>query len=47
MDSLLEIITGRGSHNFFKPIDIHSMTNAIDEIEISMVFLAITFFVGV
>ena len=47
MDSLLEIITGRGSQKFYKPIDVHSMANAIDEIEISMVFLAITFFVGV
>ena len=47
MDSLLEIITGRGSQKFYKPIDVHSMANAIDEIEISMVFLAITFFVDV
>ena len=46
MDSLLEIITERGSQKFYKPIHVHSMTNAIDEIEVSMVFLAATFFAG-
>ena len=46
MDSLLEIITERGSQKFYKPIDVHSVTNAIDKIEVSMVFLAVTFFVG-
>ena len=46
MDSLLEIITERGSQKFYKPIHVHSLTNAIDEIEVSMVFLAVTFFVG-
>ena len=44
--SLLEIITERGSQRFYKPIDVHSVTNAIDKIEVSMVFLAVTFFVG-
>ena len=44
--SLLEIITERGSQKFYKPIDVHSVTNAIDEIEISMAFLTVTFFVG-
>ena len=46
VDSLLEIITERGSQKFYKPIDVHSVTNAIDKIEVSMVFLAVTFFVG-
>ena len=46
VDSVLEIITKRGSQKFYKPIDVHSVTNAIDKIEISMAFLAVTFFVG-
>ena len=46
MDSLLEIITERGSQKFYKPIDAHSVTNAIDKIEVSVVFLAVTFFMG-
>ena len=46
IDSLLEIITERGSQKFYKPIDTHSVTNAIDEIEVSMIFLVVTFFVG-
>ena len=46
MDSLLEIITERGSQKFYKPIDVHPMTNAIDNVEVSMIFLAVTFFVG-
>ena len=46
VDSLLEIITERGSQKFYKPIDVHSVTNVIDKIEVSMVFLAVTFFVG-
>ena len=44
--SLLEIITERGSQIFYKPIDVHSVTNAIDKIAASMVFLAVTFFLG-
>ena len=44
--SLLEITTERGSQKLYKPIDVHSVTNAIDKIEVSMVFLAFTFFVG-
>ena len=44
--SLLEIITERGSQKLYKPIDVHSVTNATDKIEVSMVFLAVTFFVG-
>ena len=46
VDSLLEIITEGGSQKFYKPIEVHSVTNAIDEIEVSMVLLAVTFFVG-
>ena len=44
MDSLLEIITARGSQMFYKPIEVHSVTNAKDEIEVSMIFLVVTFF---
>ena len=44
--NLLEIITERGSQKLYKPIDVHSVTNAIDKIEVSMVFLVVTFFVG-
>ena len=44
VDSLLE--TERGSQKFYKPIDVHSVKNAIDKIEVSMVFLAVTIFVG-
>ena len=43
--SLLEITTERGSQKLYKPIDVHSLTNTIDKIEISTVFLAVTFFV--
>ena len=32
VDSLLEIITERGSQKFYKPTDVHSVTNAIDNI---------------
>ena len=46
VDSLLEIITEIGSQKFYKPVDVHSVTNAIDKIEVSLVFLAVTFFVG-
>ena len=27
-----------------EPVDVNSVTNAMDEIEISMIFLAVTFF---
>ena len=43
--SLLEITTERGSQKLYKLIDVHSVTNAIGKIEISTVFLAVTFFV--
>ena len=49
VDSLLEIITERRSQKFYKFIDVHSMTNAIDEIVVSMIFkifLVVIFFVG-
>ena len=41
--SLLEIVTESGSQKLYKPIDVHSVTNAIDKIEVSTVFLAVTF----
>ena len=31
---------------FYKPIDVHSVTNAIDEIGVNIVFLVVAFFVG-
>ena len=43
--NLLEIITERRSQKLYKPIDVHSVTNAIEKIEVSTVFLTITFFV--
>ena len=46
VDSLLEIITATGSQKFYKPIEIYSVTNAIDEIGVSMFFLVVTFFCG-
>ena len=46
VDSLLEVIIERGSLKFYKSIDVHSVTNAIDEIEVSMIFLVVTFFGG-
>ena len=46
VDSLLEIITEKGSQKFYKTTDVHSVINAIDEIEGTMFFLAVTFFVG-
>ena len=46
VDRLLEIITERGSQKFYKLIEAHSVTNAIDEIEVSMIFLMVTFFCG-
>ena len=38
VDSLLELITERGSQKFYKPIEVHSVTNAIHEIEVSIIF---------
>ena len=47
-DNLIEVttITERGSQKLRKPIDVHSVTNAIDEIEVNMIFLVVTIFVG-
>ena len=38
--------TERRFQKFYKPIDVNSVANAIDEIEVSMVSLAVTFFWG-
>ena len=46
IESLLEIITEGGSQKFYKSIDVYSVTNAINEIEVSIIFLVVTFFVG-
>ena len=47
VDSLLEKITETGNQKFYKPIDVHSVTNIIiEEIVVSMVFLAVIFFAG-
>ena len=46
VDSLLEIITATGSQKFYKPVDVYSVTNAVDEIEVNMIFLVVTFFCG-
>ena len=35
------------SQKFYKPIYVKSVTNAIDEIEVSMIFLVVTFFLRV
>ena len=37
-------MTERRVQKFYKPIDVNSVTNAIDEIEVRMIFLAVTFF---
>ena len=46
VDSLLKIIKERRSQKFHKPTDVHSVANAIDEIEVSMTFLEVTLFCG-
>ena len=45
-DSLLEIIAATGSQKFYKPLEVYSMTNAIGEIGVSMIFLVVVFFCG-
>ena len=40
MDSLLEIMTERRVQKFYKPIDVNSVTNDLDKVEVSMIFLA-------
>ena len=37
-------INNNRNKKFYKPIDVHSVTNPIDEIEVSMAFLVVTFF---
>ena len=39
VESLLEIITKRKGQKFYKPIDVNSVINGIDEIEVDMFFL--------
>ena len=48
VDKLLEIIINNRKRNqkFYKPIDAHSVTHAIDEIDVSVIFFVVTFFVG-
>ena len=44
--NLLEIITKRRGQRLYKPIDVNSVINAVDEIEVDMIFLAVAFRVG-
>ena len=45
VESLLEIISERRNQKFSKPIiDVKSVTNDINETEVSMIFLLLTFF---
>ena len=46
VESLLEIVTERRVQKFDRTIDVNCVTNAIDRIEVSMIFLAVTFFWG-
>ena len=46
VDSLLETIAKRESQKFYKPIDVHSLTNATNEIDVSMIFLVVIFIAG-
>ena len=46
VESFLEIMKGRESQKFYKSIYLHSLTNALNDIEVSMNFLEVTFFVG-
>ena len=46
VDSLLEILTATGSQKFYKSVDVYSVTNAVDEIKVNMIFLVVTFFCG-
>ena len=43
-ESLLEIISESRSQRFYKPIGVKSVTNAIDEVEVSTIFLLYLFF---
>ena len=44
LDSLFEIITATGSQKFNKPVKVYFVTNAIDEIRVSMIFIVVTFY---
>ena len=44
--TLLEIILATGSQTFYKPVKVYSVTNAIGEIGVSMIFLLVTFICG-
>ena len=44
--SFLKIIKEKRIQKFYKHIDVNSVTNDTDEIEVSMVFLAVIFFGG-
>ena len=46
VDSLLEIVTEKRSQKFYEPIDVHSLTNAINEIEVSNNFSCRYIFCG-
>ena len=43
VDSLIKEIR---SQKFSKPIEVHSVTNAIHEFVVRMIFLVVTFFLG-
>ena len=43
-ESLLEIISESRSQRLYKPIGVKSVTNAIDEVEVSTIFLLYLFF---
>ena len=44
--SFLKIIKEKKIQKFYKHIDVNSVTNDTDEIEVSMVFLAVIFLGG-
>ena len=46
MERLLQIITERRSLKFYKSIDVLSVTNVIDQDEVTMIFFAVKFFCG-
>ena len=46
MENSQKILTERKSRAFYKPRGIHSVANAIDGIEASMIILVASFFVG-
>ena len=41
VETLLEILVKGRSQKFYKPIDVHSIENAIAEIKASMIFLVV------